>query len=1150
MNMKRIFSLAIAFLMLMSAQSKTIEKTYFFQDFQLEQKGEYTKIIAQGAFNTAIIGQPLLPWYATKMLLPAGEEIESVEFIGSHLIKISGNYQLLPQQYSQPISKGSSGIFTKDKSLYKSNENYPINNFQEGSTSYLAGHSIGFVNYTPFVYQPQSGQLSYYEQVTIVIHTTPSAKATEAMQLLSSQKNIQNKVLSLIENPDALKSYPNIFSKTDDYDIMIITPDQFIADFDTLIGHYLIRGLKTQLKSKEEILAEISGQDAPEKIRNYIIQEFADHGVSYVLLGGDVEHMPYRGFYCRVQSSSVYEDSNIPSDLYFSALDGNWNTDGDGKWGEIGEDDLLPEIAVARFSFSNSSELSKMIHKTISYQTTPVLGNLAHPLMVGEHLYDYPLTWGSQYLELLIGYHDDNSYETTGIPETNTFTKLYEVNSNWSSSQLMNEINSGKSFLHHVGHANTDYVMKFSNGDITNANFAAANGIDQMFTNVYTHGCICGSFDSNDCIAEYMVKIDNFAAAFVGNSRYGWFNEGQTEGPSAHIHREFIDALYTDSLHRIGATHMESKYATAPWVNAPGQHEEGALRWCFYDCNVLGDPAMSIWTAEPWDIEVSFPSAITIGQNNYSLDISSAGEAVEGLNASLVFNGELYGTTTSDMNGNCSLVIDPFTEVGTATLWVSGFNCTPHPYIVEVIPSEGAYIILNACEINDESGNNNGMIDYGETILLNISLENVGAVIATEVNAHLSCENDDITIIVADADFGDIGGNSTLTLDAAFNFSVSESIENMSQVVFNLNMTSGSDSWEAQFTLVALAPELSLISFDLNDAAGNNNGRLDPGETAQFMVSFINEGGSTSPLVQAVLTTDSDLISISNPNQNTDPLEPEQQTNLNFELSVDQGAEIGDIVQLMMNLNAGEYAAFMSYFLAIGLQVEDWESGDFDQYDWYSGGNAGWNMTSNNTYEGEYCAQSGMIGDNQRSEMNIDLNIINHDSISFYYQVSSEDNFDYLRFSIDENEQDKWSGEESWTRAVYAVQPGEHTFSWAYTKDVLVSSGQDKAWVDYIVFPAMGMISQTQTTWSKIDMLFYPNPVAKTAYLTFTNEKDQIVQIQVIDQNGKIIYQNDQQFFTQGKQLVDIDLTYLSSGAYTLLLKSKTTSSVVNFIKY
>lgn len=1135
--------------MAIAVQSKTIEKTFFFQDFQVVQNGDYSLIQANNALNTAIHGQPLLPWFASSFLLPPGEEIESIEFIGNDLVPMYGEYQLMPAQYAQPISKGGSGIFVKDENIYQSNNDYPINNFGKETTSFLGGHGIGFVNYTPFVYQPKSGKLSFYRQVTVIVHTKNTERGQNALQLLSSSSPILKKIQSLVENAEDLKKYPTQIAKNDDYDFLIVTPSQFIAEFDTLIGHYLVRGLKTMVKSKEEILSEMDGQDAQEKIRNYIIQEFTNHNISYVMLGGDVEHIPYRGFYCSVQSSSVYEDDNIPSDLYYSALDGNWNTDGDGKWGEIDEDDLLPEVAVARFSFSNSSELAKMLNKTISYQSVPVLGDLGHPMMAGEHLYDNPDTEGSDYLELLIGYHDDNGYETTGIPESNNFTKLYDEVSYWSANTLMNEINQGKNFVHHSGHANENTVMKLYTSDVTNSNFAGANGIDHQFTNVYTHGCICGSFDANDCIAEYMVKIDNFAASFVGNSRYGWFNEGQTEGPSGHIHREFIDALYTDSLHRIGATHMESKYATAPWVNAPGQWEEGALRWCFYDCNVLGDPAMSIWTAEPWDIEVNYPTAITIGQTEYSVEITSAGSPVEGLVATLVMDGTNYGSNLSNANGEASISIDPvFTLPGNATLWVSGFNCTPHSYEVQVIPAEGAYVIMEACEINDESGNNNQILDYGESVSLNISLQNVGQAMAEGVTAHLTCSNADVTITNADASFGDINGNSTEMLEAAFSFSVSNDVENMTQLPFEITMVSSDNEWVNTFNIIAFAPEFSLTSFAVNDEAGNNNGRLDPGETAIFSITVVNDGGSSSSNLMTALSTDSDFIQINNANQELAALNPDGQVIVNFEIVVNETAQTGDLAHLIFNLSAGNYGAYMSYQLPIGLQVEDWESGGFSQYEWYSEGNAPWTLVSSPAYEGDFAAQSGSIGDSQSSSMKIDLNVVNADSISFFYKVSSEVDFDYLRFLIDENEMNKWSGEAEWSRAIFAVTPGLHTFTWSYTKDVSVSNGQDKAWVDYIVFPAMGLISKTSSITENFQLNLYPNPVTELAHLQFQNENSQNIIVQLIDPLGKTRDLFNQKYAV-GIQNIDINLSDLDSGMYTVIIIGEYSSSSIKFIK-
>ncbi|MEA3478815.1 MAG: T9SS type A sorting domain-containing protein, partial [Bacteroidota bacterium] len=77
--------------------------------------------------------------------------------------------------------------------------------------------------------------------------------------------------------------------------------------------------------------------------------------------------------------------------------------------------------------------------------------------------------------------------------------------------------------------------------------------------------------------------------------------------------------------------------------------------------------------------------------------------------------------------------------------------------------------------------------------------------------------------------------------------------------------------------------------------------------------------------------------------------------------------------------------------------------------------------------------------------------------ISFWYKVSSESGWDYLRFYIDNNEQTSWSGEIGWTEAEFNVTAGIHTFKWVYDKDGSVSSGGDCGWIDFILFPAPPM---------------------------------------------------------------------------------------------
>lgn len=581
------------------AFSQKIIHTFHFDSYQIVEKGNYQIINFDECLQTAKTGEPILPYKSIKLLLPQGAVAENVNIYGENLTKIEKEITLFPRQKSRTFSSTDDFIFEINDEIYSKSNVYPEKNIGNFETQFMNGYSICLSTFTPVVYNPVEKQASYYQKVTIEIEYSYNEKSKEICENVKKTPEIIDRVSQYVQNEEEISKYTAKSSSKENYDILVVTDENFIEKFSELVDYYSEKNLSSQIKSISEILLENEGIDDAEKLRNYIIQQYNDFNISYLVLAGDVELIPYRGFYCSVQSSLVYEDEIIPSDLYFSSLDGTWNDDNDNLWGEIGEDDLLPEISVGRMPFSNQTELENMLNKTLSYQQNPIENKLNNPILVGEHLWNEPETWGADYLDLLVGFHDDNGYETTGIPETAPYETLYERDGDWSTWEmepLFSALNDGHSFIYHSGHANADYVMGLSLYDFQNYDFSLLDGENNNFTFLYTHGCICGSFDIDDCIAEKMVTIENFLVGFIGNSRFGWFNEGQTEGPSAHIQREFVDALYEQEIKNIGKAHMISKMNTAEWVNAPGQWEEGALRWCFYDCNVLADPVLAIYT--------------------------------------------------------------------------------------------------------------------------------------------------------------------------------------------------------------------------------------------------------------------------------------------------------------------------------------------------------------------------------------------------------------------------------------------------------------------------------------------------------------------------------------------------------------------------
>jgi len=216
--------------------------------------------------------------------------------------------------------------------------------------------------------------------------------------------------------------------------------------------------------------------------------------------------------------------------------------------------------------------------------------------------------------------------------------------------------------------------------------------------------------------------------------------------------------------------------------------------------------------------------------------------------------------------------------------------------------------------------------------------------------------------------------------------------------------------------------------------------------------------------------------------------------------------------------------------------IEDFEDGNIDG--WNTGGNANWYATTKTSYTGSWSAGAGSITDNQ--ETWIKKQVEGPLTISFYWKVSSEQSYDYLRFYIDSSEQSKISGEVDWQPKKYEIPSGTHTIEWRYTKDSSVSNGYDTGWIDYITTP--NQAPQSVTT--NIDLVqYYTNMMTGNYYFRkhFTvDNKDAFssAKLYVLSDDRADIYLNgyliDNDTITHDAEYwnryINIDTSYLNKG--------------------
>ncbi len=249
---------------------------------------------------------------------------------------------------------------------------------------------------------------------------------------------------------------------------------------------------------------------------------------------------------------------------------------------------------------------------------------------------------------------------------------------------------------------------------------------------------------------------------------------------------------------------------------------------------------------------------------------------------------------------------------------------------------------------------------------------------------------------------------------------------------------------------------LVMLEYIIDDSNGNNNGLIDPGETVDLNIEIKNNGDIPATNIAGVISSVSPYVTLITSTAVFGTLAQGESSNGTFTLSVNEAAPSGTSFAVIFSLsaNSGSYTNTFPMNFSIGLIVEDWETGDFSQFDWQTGGNANWNITNANPYEGIYCARSGSIGNDQSSNLTISYNVVANGEISFFKKVSSESGYDFLSFYIDNTLQENWSGEVAWSESSFPVNSGQHTFMWEYSKDASVATGSDLGWVDYIVLPS------------------------------------------------------------------------------------------------
>ena len=572
--------------------SCVVSEPYSFEEPEVEQVSLggtlYDRVTLDGAQGLGDPGEPCLPSSGVYLLLPPDSEVCNIAITTSDQEKLEGTYLVEPSPMPAQLSSDYEGTNpVPDESIYTSDQMFPGNLYTEIGIYQFRGYDILVLTLHPVQYKPASGELFYYRDMLVEVETSGSGTMNTFYRQFDSDAEALG---DFVDNPEVAHLYGmgdgSGEAPTGEYDLVIITTDSLKEGFEPLREAHDAEGVKTFIATTEEIYSGYTGVDNAEKIRNFIRDAYTNLGIEYVLLGGDDNVVPARHLW--VQSWYGGYTVTKPSDIYYGCLDGSFNRDNDGRWGEPtdgdsgGDVDLLAEVYVGRACVDSQTEVENFVSKTIAYIDADEDEYLNEVLFVGEYLgFGGPSNWGGNHKDEMIDGSSMHGYTTVGIPtEEYTIDTLYDRDGYWSKTSLKNRINNGVHIINHLGHANYYNNLKMSTSDVQSLT-------NDKYCFIYSQGCMAGGFDGRDCIAEYFTaKTAHGAVAGIWNARYGWGRYHSTDGPSQRFDREFWDAVFNENLTAMGKANQDSKEDNLYRI------WDSCMRWCYYGLNLFGDPTL------------------------------------------------------------------------------------------------------------------------------------------------------------------------------------------------------------------------------------------------------------------------------------------------------------------------------------------------------------------------------------------------------------------------------------------------------------------------------------------------------------------------------------------------------------------------------
>ncbi len=624
-------------------------------------------------------------------------------------------------------------------------------------------------------------------------------------------------------------------------DCVIIAPDGLADVYQPLADYQTRTGIATVVRPLSVIRsADARSNDLAQAIRSFLQDAHQSWGIRWAILAGDADSIPMR--YVQV---TYGETMDIPTDAYYADLEGTWDANGNGIYGEVADSlDMTPEIAVGRLSASTLLDAQTLVRKTLRYATRPLLPPIGRQVSLAEVL--APPNWQPGQLIQVDGAPQAESL-LVRTPGCVVMDRYYENYTQYPGSLPENKasalaaLNRGYAVVNHIGHGARDQLSVGSDLLRLTDLDGVANG-DSLYLFIASN-CASAAVDY-DCVAEHVVRDPAGGAfAYIGSTRDAW------PGISDELNQAYYDRLFAPGGRSTLGEVVEDARATM----LPQARVESFERWGYFETILLGAPTIPVWRCPPDTLVVTRPSTVPLGSPDFSVSVTRGGAPVESALVVVWKGGEDYRAVLTDAAGQAALPFHPATTGG-FSLAVSAPDAVPHLDSLLVTGDTPAHFALLDPSVADQFGGDaDHVADAGESFALGGTAYNSGGTAAAGP-VSVRCEAMTAGLVV------DQGLGTLPALAIGATAPLPDSLRLRALAFPNAGRTERvrvilGDGFTADTTevpVVVAASDLFVAHSVLRDTipGGNGDGILEPGETVLLRFEIGNEGTGRASGVQ------------------------------------------------------------------------------------------------------------------------------------------------------------------------------------------------------------------------------------------------------------------------------------------------------------